>query len=205
MQMCGPAAPITCDNATRGKEIAHLTKHVECVWGCFCAQGYLRNNYNGKCVPEPECRSNKIVDISPQIPGLFKHLGHGSPGPVIYHAGAQGPGHGYGSSYGSNYGNYGNGGYSNSGYGNGGGNHGQGGSGYGGNHGQGGGGYGGNNGQGNYGHGGYGPGNQAGSNGYGNSGPHTNNVNTGGNVDNHSGVTVANFNALSNANNALGM
>lgn len=83
--MCGPAAPITCDNATRGKQVADLTRHVDCVWGCFCAQGYLRNNGNGKCVPESECRSSKIVDVSPQIPGLFKKLfGHHSSGPVVY-------------------------------------------------------------------------------------------------------------------------
>lgn len=80
-QMCGPAAPITCDNALRQDEISELTKHVECVWGCFCAQGYLRNNYNGKCVPEQECRNTKSVDISPQIPGQFKHItGCGSNG-----------------------------------------------------------------------------------------------------------------------------
>lgn len=107
--MCGPAAPITCDNATRGKQIADLTRQVECVWGCFCAIGYLRNNYNGKCVPESECRSNKIVEVSPQIPGLFKHFGHHSAGPVIYY----GPG-------GYNSGGYGNGGYGNGGYGSGG-------------------------------------------------------------------------------------
>lgn len=72
--MCGPAAPITCDNVLREDEIVQLTKHVECVWGCFCAQGYLRNNYDGKCVPEQECRNTNPIDISPQIPGLFKHI-----------------------------------------------------------------------------------------------------------------------------------
>lgn len=72
--MCGPAAPITCDNALRGEEIMELTRYVDCVWGCYCAQGYLRNNYNGKCVVESECRNTKSVDISPQIPGLFKHV-----------------------------------------------------------------------------------------------------------------------------------
>lgn len=54
------------------------TKNVDCVWGCYCAQGYLRNNYNGRCIPEGECRSNKVIDIAPQIPGIFystKHLG----------------------------------------------------------------------------------------------------------------------------------
>lgn len=72
--MCGPAAPITCDNALRANEILELTRHVKCVWGCYCAQGYLRNNYNGKCVSENECRNTKFIDISPQIPGLFKHI-----------------------------------------------------------------------------------------------------------------------------------
>lgn len=67
--MCGPAAPITCDNVQRGDEIIELTKHVDCVLGCFCAQGYFRNNYNGKCVPESECRNTDTVDISPHIPG----------------------------------------------------------------------------------------------------------------------------------------
>lgn len=72
--MCGPAAPITCDNALRANEILELTRHVNCVWGCYCAQGHLRNNYNGKCVSENECRNTKFIDISPQIPGLFKHI-----------------------------------------------------------------------------------------------------------------------------------
>lgn len=82
--MCGPAAPITCDNASRAKYVLSLTKNVDCVWGCFCAQGYLRNNYNGKCVLEDECRDNRAVDFAPQIPGLFKHLGldgHATPQP----------------------------------------------------------------------------------------------------------------------------
>lgn len=72
--MCGPAAPITCDNALRANEILELTRHVDCVWGCYCAQGYLRNNYNGKCVAENECRNTKFIEISPQIPGLYKHI-----------------------------------------------------------------------------------------------------------------------------------
>lgn len=72
--MCGPAAPITCDNALRKHEIVELTRHIECIFGCFCAQGYLRNNDNGKCVPEKECQDTKSIDISPQIPGLFNHL-----------------------------------------------------------------------------------------------------------------------------------
>lgn len=79
--MCGQAAPITCDNFVRRNEIIEQTRHIGCVLGCFCAQGYLRDNYNGKCVPEQECQNNKSVDISPQIPGLFKHLiGCGSGG-----------------------------------------------------------------------------------------------------------------------------
>lgn len=72
--MCGPAAPITCDNALRAKEILEQTRHIDCVWGCYCPQGYLRNNFNGKCVPENECRNTKSIEISPQIPGLFKHV-----------------------------------------------------------------------------------------------------------------------------------
>lgn len=85
--MCGPASPITCDNALRGKQIAQLTHGVECIWGCYCATGYLRNNYNGKCIPEGLCRENKIVDVSPQAPGLFKKFGghgHGQ-GPLLYY------------------------------------------------------------------------------------------------------------------------
>lgn len=73
--MCGPAAPITCENTLRAKQILSLTKSVDCVWGCYCAPGYLRSSYNGKCVLEDDCRDNKAVDFAPQIPGLFKHLG----------------------------------------------------------------------------------------------------------------------------------
>lgn len=80
--MCGPAAPITCDNALRANEILELTRHVACVWGCYCPQGYLRNNYNGKCISENECRNTKFIDISPQIPGLYKHI-HPSPPPNV--------------------------------------------------------------------------------------------------------------------------
>lgn len=86
--MCGAAAPITCDNALRGRHVLALTKHIDCVWGCFCAQGYLRNNYNGRCVLEDDCRDNKAVDFAPQIPGLFKHLGlfgHATPAPPPVH------------------------------------------------------------------------------------------------------------------------
>lgn len=85
--MCGPAAPITCDNALRGAEILDLTRHVDCVWGCYCATGYLRNNYNGKCVSENECRNTKSVDILPQIPGLFKHIIHSCTGSGCHNTG----------------------------------------------------------------------------------------------------------------------
>lgn len=95
--MCGPASPVTCDNALRGHEILELTRHVDCVWGCFCAQGYLRNNHNGKCVPDYECRASKSVEVSPQIPGLFKHVqiqscGHGGCGTPVSGCGSKGCG-----------------------------------------------------------------------------------------------------------------
>lgn len=89
--MCGTASPITCDNALRGGEIDELTRHVDCVWGCFCAKGYLRNNHNGKCIPESECRSSKSVEISPQIPGLFKHVPSCRPPGCVTHGNGCGP------------------------------------------------------------------------------------------------------------------
>lgn len=73
---------------------------VDCVWGCFCAKGYLRNNYNGKCVPEGECRNTKAVDVSPQIPGLFKHLG------ILGNVFGGGGSNCHGSNCASNYPNY---------------------------------------------------------------------------------------------------
>lgn len=84
---------------------------MDCVWGCYCSKGYLRNSYNGKCVAEGSCRNNKIVDVSPQIPGLFmsRHLHKPQPIAPCFgpQCGCHGPSCGgacYGSTCGSCYG-----------------------------------------------------------------------------------------------------
>lgn len=87
MKMCGSAVPITCDNASRAKQILLLTKNVDCVWGCYCAKGYVRSNYNGKCVLEEECHDNKAVEFAPHVPGKFRRLSHSNrntPPPEIH-------------------------------------------------------------------------------------------------------------------------
>lgn len=73
-QMCGAAVPITCDNVLRSKEVSSLTRNIDCVWGCYCAQGYVRSNSNGKCILEDECRDNNAVEFALQSPGMFKRL-----------------------------------------------------------------------------------------------------------------------------------
>lgn len=116
--MCGPASPITCDNALRRNNITHVTKLIDCVWGCFCASGHLRSNHNGKCVPETECIKDNHVELSAQVPGVFRlgfhnHFGGGGSG-TYYPAGTDNNA-GYGN------GNWNNGGGNGGGNGNGGG------------------------------------------------------------------------------------
>lgn len=52
----------------RENEILEKTNAVACVWGCYCPKGYLRDNSNGRCVPESKCRRIKLIDISEQTP-----------------------------------------------------------------------------------------------------------------------------------------
>lgn len=72
--MCGAAVPITCDNILRSNEVSSLTKNIDCVWGCYCAQGYVRSNSNGECILEDECRDYKSVEFVPQSSGMLKRL-----------------------------------------------------------------------------------------------------------------------------------
>lgn len=78
-QQCGPAVPITCQNVFRMSEIIDKTKDLDCIWGCYCEKGYLRNNDNGQCIPESDCRNsrtNKNIHTSRQLLGVHpvKHL-----------------------------------------------------------------------------------------------------------------------------------
>ncbi|XP_063962432.1 zonadhesin-like isoform X2 [Lytechinus pictus] len=58
---CGTACPKTCDNRN---ELIPCTKN--CVVGCFCEEGYVRESVNGPCIPETECTSecqaNEVYD-----------------------------------------------------------------------------------------------------------------------------------------------
>ena len=47
---CGTACPVTCAN----KDNPPMICTMQCVIGCFCARGYLRNDA-GTCVPESQC------------------------------------------------------------------------------------------------------------------------------------------------------
>lgn len=61
---CGSPTPITCDNIQYESLIIKATKPMPCVWGCFCSQGTVRNNINGKCVNKDTCFQNIVEDKS---------------------------------------------------------------------------------------------------------------------------------------------
>ena len=46
---CGSACPPTCDN----KNPQFCTK--QCVNGCFCKKGFIREKKGGGCIPETQC------------------------------------------------------------------------------------------------------------------------------------------------------
>uniref|UniRef100_A0A182NIS6 TIL domain-containing protein n=1 Tax=Anopheles dirus TaxID=7168 RepID=A0A182NIS6_9DIPT len=50
---CGPAVPLTCESRFE-------TCTVDCVPGCFCHDGYIRETAGGACIPSNEC-PKKIV------------------------------------------------------------------------------------------------------------------------------------------------
>ncbi|XP_055949174.1 zonadhesin-like isoform X5 [Argiope bruennichi] len=52
---CGSACPATCANL--GKNVMCT---MQCVPGCFCARGLVRND-QGKCVPPEECPQNSVA------------------------------------------------------------------------------------------------------------------------------------------------
>uniref|UniRef100_A0A182QI41 TIL domain-containing protein n=1 Tax=Anopheles farauti TaxID=69004 RepID=A0A182QI41_9DIPT len=45
---CGPAYQLSC-------EAKHETCTVDCVAGCFCHDGYIRETAGGACIPSNEC------------------------------------------------------------------------------------------------------------------------------------------------------
>lgn len=57
---------ITCEDLFRQEERAERTEDLDCVWGCHCPKGYLRNN-NGQCVPWANCNNVQNVQVPPQI------------------------------------------------------------------------------------------------------------------------------------------
>ncbi|KAJ3657862.1 hypothetical protein Zmor_009638 [Zophobas morio] len=59
--LCGTYCPPTC-------QVPSPNPCPEvCVSGCFCKEGYIRENLNGKCIPssdcEGACRDNEGFDI----------------------------------------------------------------------------------------------------------------------------------------------
>lgn len=81
--------PITCENAFKQDEIAERTKNLDCVWGCYCQNGYLQND-DGQCVPLAYCNRRQNVEIAPQISNVFafRHLFRP---PYPYNGGCNGP------------------------------------------------------------------------------------------------------------------
>ncbi|KXJ80744.1 hypothetical protein RP20_CCG023607 [Aedes albopictus] len=59
---CGTACPETCDNLGETRPCILL-----CVRGCFCQQGYVRNNATGACVLPCDCPP-KTTTVTPAPP-----------------------------------------------------------------------------------------------------------------------------------------
>ncbi|CAL1266710.1 unnamed protein product [Larinioides sclopetarius] len=57
-QECGSACPSTCENI--GK---NLPCTLQCVPGCFCKKGLVRND-QGDCVEPEECPQSKCANSS---------------------------------------------------------------------------------------------------------------------------------------------
>uniref|UniRef100_A0A182PDJ4 TIL domain-containing protein n=1 Tax=Anopheles epiroticus TaxID=199890 RepID=A0A182PDJ4_9DIPT len=65
-QECGTACPKTCEN--RNEQATPCTK--QCVVGCFCKPGFVRETKNGKCIPEWVCPDENAhyLDCGPVYP-----------------------------------------------------------------------------------------------------------------------------------------
>ncbi|KXJ81878.1 hypothetical protein RP20_CCG017355 [Aedes albopictus] len=50
---CGTACPATCDSIKRNDGPKICT--ANCVIGCFCDRGYVRNTNSGRCVVAEDC------------------------------------------------------------------------------------------------------------------------------------------------------
>ncbi|EAT48603.1 AAEL000379-PA [Aedes aegypti] len=64
-QECGSACEKTC--AGLG---ANQTCNEKCVPGCFCADGFVRLNHSGQCVPSSKCPKVRVRRAPEPLPPL---------------------------------------------------------------------------------------------------------------------------------------
>ena len=57
---CGTACPETCDTLLAQDKNRLCT--MNCVPGCFCKYGYVRDTYDNKCVQSFKCREPRDQD-----------------------------------------------------------------------------------------------------------------------------------------------
>lgn len=59
-ETCGTACPVTCQN--RNDPPTPCT--TDCVEGCFCIKGFIRDTQSGQCIPEEDCPGKQIESRS---------------------------------------------------------------------------------------------------------------------------------------------
>lgn len=59
---CGSACPKTCEDVF--KPYRPMACSMQCVPGCFCQDGYVRNTVTNECVDEASCKMPRDVPPS---------------------------------------------------------------------------------------------------------------------------------------------